>query len=246
MRLVRLEGGRTPQPSLSSLFSDNRLLAGLSRPERSRLASATEEQYLELKRVVFEPNERIEHVHFPLDGMCCLLTVLNDGSSIEVATVGSEGMLGVGTFLGFDSYLWRGICQIPGRVLRIDASAFKEELGRSGKLLRIVQRYAHALLAKVGQAVACNRLHSTEQRCCKWLLLTHDSAASDDFPLTQEFLSQMLGVRRAGVSEVASNLQNAGLIRYRRGTVTILDRRGLERSSCECYATIRKTFEGIF
>ena len=177
--------------------------------------------------------------------MACLLSVLNDGSRIEVATVGNEGMLGVGAFLGLDTYLWQGMSQIPGRVLQVHADAFQEELERGGTLYRMVQRYTHVLLLKVTQTAACNRLHSTEQRCCKWLLLTHDRAAGDEFPLTHEFLSVMLGVRRAGVTEVASRLQKAGLIHYRRGRLTVLDRPGLEAYSCECYATIRSEFDRI-
>lgn len=222
-----------------SSLAGNKILAALPRSDRARLAPKMQEHPLKLKQVLFEPQDSLEYVYFPLDGMCCLLTVLEDGSMIEVATVGNEGMLGTGGLLEFDSHSWRAMSQIPGRVLRLAVDDFRGELAESDKLRRIVKRYTHALLAKVGQSVACNRLHSTEQRCCKWLLLTHDRAASDEFPITHEFLSQMLGVRRAGVSEVAARLQNAGLIGYHRGVMTITDRSGLEASSCECYETIQ-------
>lgn len=198
-----------------------------------------------MKQILYEPGHQIDHVFFPVDGMCCLLTVLKDGSKIEVATVGNEGMLGVGAFLGFDTYLWQAMSQIPGRSLRVQGKAFKAEIDRRGKLHRMVQRYTHVLLMKVSQSAACNRLHSTEQRLCKWLLMTHDRAAADEFLLTHEFLSQMLGVRRAGVTEVAGSLQRDGLIRYRRGRLTVLDRRGLEAASCECYAAVRREFARI-
>ena len=198
-----------------------------------------------MRQVLHEPGDRIDYVYFPLDGMCCLLTVLNDGSAIEVATVGKEGMLGVGAFLHFDSYLWRGICQVPGRVLRLRVPDFKKELDRAGNLSRSLRGYVHALLMKISQAAVCNRLHPTEQRLAKWLLLTHDRVGSDEFPLTHQFLSQMLGVRRASVSEVAAKLQQDGLIRYRRGVVTVLDRSRLEAISCECYSAIRAAFDRI-
>lgn len=227
------------------MLSNNGVLAGLSRSEGARLARVVQKQYLDMKEVVFEPGHVIEHVYFPLEGMFSLVTVLKDGSSIEVASVGNEGMLEIAAFLGLDAYLWRGMSQIPGRALRMEANAFKEELARRGNLYRMMQRYTHALLLQVAQSAACNRLHSTEQRCCKWLLLTHDRVEGDEFPLTHEFLSQMLGVRRAGVTEVAGNLQRAGFIGYRRGTLRILDRRGLEAASCECYETIRKEFDRL-
>lgn len=235
----------TPQSQRVSSFSSNRLLAALSRPERARLASKSEELELDIKQIIYEPGQQIDHVYFPLDGMFCLLTVLSGGSRIEVATVGNEGMLGLGALLGFDTYLWQAMSQIPGHSLRVQGRAFKAELDRRGNLHRMVQRYTRVLLMKVSQSAACNRVHSTEQRLCKWLLMTHDRAAADEFPLTHEFISQMLGVRRAGVTEIAGSLQRAGLISYRRGTLTILDRPGLEAASCECYARVRKEFARI-
>ena len=165
---------------------------------------------------------------------------------IEIATVGNEGLIGVPVFLGAESMGARELyqVQVPGQALAMDIKTFVEITGRD-PIRGVIQRYAQALFSQVTQQVACNGLHSVEERCSRWMLLTHDRVGADDFPLTQEFLAQMLGVRRASVSVAAGILQKAGFIRYSRGRITVLDRDGLESSSCECYAIIRAEFDRL-
>jgi hypothetical protein len=171
---------------------------------------------------------------------------MDDGSSIEIATIGNEGIVGIPVFLGAQSMGARDLyqVQVPGDVLAMEASAFLSAAQRE-PLRGLVQRYAQALFTQVTQQVACNGLHSVEERCSRWMLLTHDRVGSNDFPLTQEFLAQMLGVRRASVTLAAGALQRAGFIRYGRGRVTINDREGLENASCECYRIMRTEFDRL-
>jgi CRP-like cAMP-binding protein len=164
---------------------------------------------------------------------------------VEVGTVGNEGMLGLPVFLGADSSPGAAFCQVPGRALRMPAEALRAAASVEGPLRDLLQRYAQALMDQIAQSAACNRAHSTEERLCRWLLMTHDRVGADRFPLTQEFLGQMLGVRRAGVSATASILQRAGFIRYSRGTITITDRAGLESASCGCYRVVRDEFDRL-
>lgn len=181
----------------------------------------------------------IEFVYFPLEGVCSLLSLTSEGELIEVATVGNEGIIGLPVFLGAKQIPGIGMCQIPGNSLRMRAEDFQTQVTQGTTLYNLLHRYTQALFNLISQSALCNRVHSIEQRCCRWLLLTHDRVEVDEFPLTHEFLSQMLGVRRAGVSEVAAKLQNAGFISYRYGKITVLDRAGLEATSCECYALIK-------
>ena len=177
--------------------------------------------------------------------MISLVTYLEDGPSVEIATVGREGMVGISLFLETATVAWRAFGQVPGKALRIRAETFREEVDRNGALVRLLKRYTQALLSQVAQSSACNCVHTIEQRCARWLLQTHDRVGSDHYPLTQEFLAQMLGMRRSSVSQAAGGLQKAGLIRYVRGRITVLDRAGLEAASCECYAIIRREFERL-
>ena len=164
---------------------------------------------------------------------------------MEMATIGREGMVGLPIFLEADTMPSRAFGQVPGGALRITAAAFTEEIKRNGPLVRVLNRYTLALFNQVAQTTACNRVHLLEQRCARWLLQTHDRVASDQFLLTQEFLAQMLGVRRSGVSAAAGLLQKAGLIRYARGRITVLDRPGLESAACECYGVIKREFDRL-
>lgn len=220
----------------------NHVLAALPAGEARRLARHLADVSLDLKTILFEPGEAIGAVYFPLDGVISLVTPLEDGAIVEVATVGNEGVVGVPLVPG-GSLAVRAISQVPGRALRIEANAFLTEMARRGPLFEVVQNYTSALFGQIAQAAACNRLHSNEERLSRWLLMSHDRVGVDEFAITHEFLGQMLGSRRATVTLSAGILQAAGLIRYQRGHVTILDRRGLEGVSCECYAVIKKELD---
>jgi CRP-like cAMP-binding protein len=187
----------------------------------------------------------LPYVLFPLSGIISIVMEMENCAQIEVATVGNEGMVGVPLFLGAETTPGRAFSQVPGQSLRVPADVFKEEVQRRGKLEHMLQRYTQALFVQTAQSTACNRLHTIEQRGARWLLMTHDRVDGDQFPLTQEFLAQMLGVRRASVSEVAGEFQRAGLIAYARGNIAILDRQGLEDASCECYRVVRDEYERL-
>ncbi len=229
--------------SPADALEGNHVLRALPAGERRRLAEQLTENSLEIKTVLFEPGEPIDAVHFPLDGVISLVTPLEDGAIVEVATVGNEGVVGVPLVPG-GSLAVRAISQVPGRALRMEAPAFLAELARRGGLYEVVQNYTSALFGQIAQAAACNRLHSNEERLSRWLLMSHDRVGVDEFAITHEFLGQMLGSRRATVTLSAGILQAAGLIRYQRGHVTILDRHGLEGVACECYAVIKQELDG--
>jgi CRP-like cAMP-binding protein len=222
----------------------NRLLQALPAPERERLTSKMAPMSLRIKAVLFEPGEAIPSVDFPIDGVISLVTSLEDGSIVEVATVGNEGVVGVPLVPG-GSLVVRAISQVPGRTLRMPAPDFIAEFEQPGAFRDLVQNYVQALFGQISQAAACNRLHSNEERLSRWLLMSHDRVGLDTFPITHEFLGQMLGSRRATVSLSAGLLQAAGLIRYHRGQVTIVDRAGLEATSCECYAVIKAALDRV-
>lgn len=223
----------------------NKLLAALPKEEYERLLSKLKPVSLPLKHVILLPNQPLEYVYFLNSGVVSLLTIMGDGGTIEVATVGNEGMVSTSILLGADRVPTEGLVQIPSDALRMKVNVFRNEVTPGSPLHNLLLRYTQALMNQISQAVACNRLHSVEERCCRWLLLTHDRADSDQFPMTQEFLSYMLGVRRASVSVVAAILQKAGLISYHRGKMTVLDRLGLEAGSCECYSTVRNEFDRL-
>lgn len=224
----------------------NQLLAALPAKEYSRLVAYMEVIPLEIKQYLYLRNQPIEYVYFLNYGVASMLTVLTDGSAIEVATVGNEGMVGLPAFLGADRIPGECFIQIPGSGLRMRVDAFKTHVTASSPLHDLLQRYTQGLFNQIAQSAACNRLHSIEERFCRWLLMTGDRVETGTFPLTQEFLSKMLGVNRSSVSLTASILQRAGLIEYVRGQMTILDRSGLEATSCECYQVVRAEFERLF
>jgi CRP-like cAMP-binding protein len=234
-----------PTSAATARPGQNRLLVALPADQLEPLRRHLEPVALGLKEVVYAPNEPIRDVYFPLTGAFSLLTVMADGTEVEVATVGNEGMVGLPVFLGADSMPGRCFSQIPGEALRMPADRFRDAVRRNGAFAAVLHRYVQALFNQVAQTAACNRVHPIEERCARWLLMTHDRAGADRFPLTHEFLSQMLGVRRATVTVVAGMLQRAGLINYRRGVVTVADRPGLEAASCECYRFIRDEFDRL-
>ena len=190
--------------------------------------------------VLFEPGDRIGQVHFPIEGVISVVTVMNDGSTVEVMTIGVEGAAGIGAALGVPTAFARAIWQIGGAALRIDVARLRDVCARAPKVLRLLEAYSQQQLAEAQQTAACNALHNLEPRMAKWLLRCHDRVEGDQLQLTQEFLSDMLGSQRTTVTQVAGALQAAGLIRYQRGRIEVQDRPGLERISCECYAIIRQ------
>ena len=223
----------------------NHLLAALSQEEYERLLPNLEPVSLSIKQVLYEPNEPIEYAYFINSGATSLLNLMQDGQTIEAATVGKEGMIGVPLLLGTTQIPLQVIVQIPGDGLRMKADVFKAQVSWGCPLHTLLLRYMQTLMNQISQTAACNRLHSVEGRCCRWLLMTQDRVESDSFPLTQEFLSFMLGVRRASVSEVAATLQKSGLINYHRGQITIRDRKGLEAACCECYQSTQQEFKRL-
>jgi CRP-like cAMP-binding protein len=224
---------------------ENRLLAALPGKDYDRLLPELDKVSLGVKDVLYEADRPITHVYFPLNGVMSLVVAMRDGLSVEVGTIGNEGMVGTPVFLGADKSPTQAFSQVPGEALRMKSGAFKKEMEREGPLHGLVQRYTQAMINQISQSVACNHLHSVEERMCRWLLMTHDRVDCDDFPLTQEFLALMLGVRRPSVTVVAGILQKAGLIRYHRGRITVLDRKRLEASACECYAVVKKEFDRL-
>jgi CRP-like cAMP-binding protein len=226
-------------------MSGNRILALLPPRDAKRLAPRLEPLSLPVRKQLYEPNQRIRHVYFLDRGVASVTIVLQEEQEVEIATVGNEGMIGVPVFLGVGSSTGKAFIQIAGEGSRMSASALRAEIARGGALHRLLERYTHGLFAQVAHSAGCNRLHRLEQRCSRWLLMTHDRVASDEFPLTQDFLARMLGVRRATVTEAVGSLQRAGLIHYRRRQVAIIDRAGLEAASCNCYAAIRQEFDRL-
>ncbi len=226
----------------SPFKSANRLLTSLPEAALASLRPHLEPVEVPLREVLFNVDVPIEHVYFPEDTVVSILGVMPDGTAVEVATVGREGMVGLPVFLGAERTSSHAMVQVPGRAHRVEAAAFRAQVQRSSGMRDVLDRYTQAMFTLLAQGAACNRLHSIEERCARWLLLTQDRVGADSFPLTQQFLSQMLGVRRAGVSEVAAELQREGLLTYRRGYITIEDRARLEAASCECYGVIRSEF----
>jgi CRP-like cAMP-binding protein len=230
----------------ADLLRRNRLLAAAPRSVLDRLAGVGSREDLDFKQLLFEEGARIERVVFPIFGVCSLLTVTPEDRIVEVATIGNEGFVGLPVFLQATLMsAHRAIAQIPGEAVVLDAAEFLEISNSGGPFQAVLMRYTQALMTQIAQAAACNRLHNIEQRCARWLLMTHDRVEGDSFELTQEFLSQMLGSGRQAVNEAAQALQERGLISYTRGTVTVADRPGLEACSCECYGIIRDEFDRL-
>ncbi|HKZ04721.1 MAG TPA: Crp/Fnr family transcriptional regulator [Methylomirabilota bacterium] len=229
----------------SAELTRNRLLAKLPPRDRARLAKEIEIRPLALRDVLYEPDEPISTVFFPLSGVMSIVIDLTGTTPVEVATVGNEGLIGVPVFLGASSIPMRSFAQIAGHAACLKATAFRREIDSGGPLRNLVQRYTQALMHQVAQAVACNARHVIQQRCARWLLMTADRVESDSFALTQDFLAQMLGVRRAGVTAAARSLQSEGIIDYHRGQITIKDRRKLELASCECYRKVQEEYERL-
>jgi len=224
----------------------NRLLGQLPPEEYQRLLPHLQLVPLQSKRVLYVAWSPIDYAYFPNRGVISALTVMEDGKTIEVGTIGDEGMVGLPLLVGAKTTANRMIVQVPGEALRMEADVLRGETRRDSPLRGLLVVYQSAFLSQVSQKVACNGLHSVRQRCCRRLLMTQDRVHSDVFSMTHEVLAQLLGVRRSTISEVLKPFQEKGLIRYHRGKFTVLDRKGLEAGSCECYRRINEEFERLF
>ncbi|TMH03812.1 MAG: Crp/Fnr family transcriptional regulator [Betaproteobacteria bacterium] len=224
---------------------ENRLLAALPAAEWARWLQQMEPVDMPLGKVLYESGSKLTHVYFPTTSIVSLLYVLEDGASAEIAVVGHEGIVGISLFMGGESTPSRAVVQSAGRAFRLKANVMIQEFNRAGPVLHLLLRYTQALITQMAQTAVCNRHHSLDQQLCRWLLLSLDRLHSDELVMTQELIADMLGVRREGVTEAAGHLQDAGLIRYRRGRITVLDRRRLEQRTCECYAVVKKEYDRL-
>ncbi|MDM0022850.1 Crp/Fnr family transcriptional regulator [Variovorax saccharolyticus] len=223
----------------------NDLLAALPDAELKRWLPLLEPVDLPLGHAVYESGATLSHVYFPTTAIVSLLYVLENGASAEIAVVGREGIVGISIFMGGGSTPNRAVVQSAGKGFRLSAKALQDEFNRAGPVLHLLLRYTQALITQMSQTAVCNRHHSLDQQLCRWLLLSLDRLQGNDLVMTQELISNMLGVRREGVTEAAVQLQAGGLIRYSRGRITVLDRPGLEKRSCECYAVVKKEYDRL-
>jgi CRP-like cAMP-binding protein len=221
------------------------LLRALPPDDYSRLGKQLELISLGLGDVLYEPGVKLRHVYFPTTSIISLLYVMEDGASAEIAIVGNEGILGISMFMGGDSTPSRAVVQSAGLGFRLKVDLLKREFERFGATMQLLLRYTQALITQMAQTAVCNRHHSIDQQLCRWLLLSLDRLTSNELLMTQELIANMLGVRREGVTEAAGKLQDAGLIRYRRGRITVLDRNGLEANCCECYQVVKAEFDRL-
>jgi CRP-like cAMP-binding protein len=231
---------------MTDTLTQNQLLAALPEADREALRPHLTRVHLEHAQPLIEPQEPIRSVYFPISALASLVIVLEDGSTVESGSVGREGMVGIPIVLGAGTTPMQTVTQIAGEAFRIDADVIKAQFDRRGALHLVLSRYIHTLFMIASQSAACNRRHGIEARLCRWLLMSADGIGSNSVGITQEYLATMLGVRRAGVTEAALKLQNAGWIAYSRGSVEILDRPALERAACECYHVVRQEYERLF
>ena len=223
----------------------NHLLAALPEAEWTRWLPQLEGIKLPLGDVLYESGSQQTHIYFPTTAIVSLLYVMESGASAEIAVVGNEGAVGISLFMGGESTPSRAVVQSAGQGFRLRAGAIKEEFNRSGPVMHVLLRYTQALITQMAQTAVCNRHHSLDQQLCRWLLLSLDRLQGNELVMTQELIANMLGVRREGVTEGALKLQKAGLIRYSRGHIVVLDRKGLEKRTCECYAVVKKEYDRL-
>jgi CRP-like cAMP-binding protein len=223
----------------------NHLLAALPADEYARILPALERVPLRLGDALCESGQPAIHAYFPIDAIVSLLYVTADGASAEIAVVGNEGVVGFALFMGGETTTSRAVVQSAGHAYRVEARLLKTEFYRAGPMQRLLLRYTQALLTQMAQTAVCNRHHTVDQQLCRWLLLSLDRLPSNELVMTQELIANMLGVRREGVTEAAGRLHQAGLINYRRGHITVVDRAGLEARVCECYAVVKKEFDRL-
>ena len=223
----------------------NRLLAALPPPIWKRWLAQLEHIPMPLETVLYESGAKLRHVYFPTTSIVSLLYVMENGASTEIAVVGYEGVVGISLFMGGDSTPNRAVVQSAGEGYRLPAPVMMQEFNRAGPAMHLLLRYTQALITQMSQTAVCNRHHSLDQQLCRWLLLSLDRLPSNELVMTQELIANMLGVRREGVTEAAGRLQKAGLIHYRRGHITVLDRPGLELRTCECYGVVKREYDRL-
>ena len=226
--------------------NENHLLAALPTAELERLEPHLELIHMPLGDVLCESGGRLTYVYFPTSAIVSLHYILENGASSEIAGVGNEGMLGISLFMGGETTPSWATVQTAGYGYRLKAALMLQEFNHAGPVQRLLLRYTQALIMQISQTAVCNRHHTIEQQLCRWLLLTLDRLNSQELTMTQELIASMLGVRREGITEAAGKLQNAGIIRYRRGHIMVLDRYGLETHVCECYSVVKKEFDRLF
>ena len=229
----------------STDLNQNQLLAALPLDQRRRWLPHLEHVEMPLGQVLYEPGSTLSHVYFPTTAIVSLLYVMKNGESAEIAVVGNEGVVGVSLFMGGESTSSRALVQSAGGAFRLTAELMKEEFYQAGPVLHLLLRYTQALITQMVQTAACNRHHSLDQQLCRWLLLSLDRLQGTEMVMTQELIANMLGVPREGATEGALKLQNAGLIDYTRGRIQVLDRAGLEKRTCECYAVVKQEYDRL-
>jgi len=225
--------------------NQNHLLGALTQPDFERLVPHLNLVPLPLGEILYEPGEQLLHAYFPTTAIVSLHYVMESGASAETAGVGNEGVVGIALFMGGDTTPSSAVVKTAGHAYRLERRVLKEEFARAGLLQRLLLRYTQALITQMTQTAACNRHHSVEQQLCRWLLSTLDRVPSHELIITQELVASMLGVRREGITEAAGRLQSAGFIRYRRGHISVLNRKGLEAGACECYAVVKTELDRL-
>jgi CRP-like cAMP-binding protein len=223
----------------------NHLLAALPDAEWQRWLPQLESVDMPLGEVLYESGNTLSHVYFPTTSIVSLLYVMENGASAEIAVVGNEGIVGISLFMGGGSTPSRAVVQSAGRGLRLAAQTMKDEFDKNGLVLQLLLRYTQALITQMAQTAVCNRHHTLDEQLCRWLLLSLDRLHGNDLVMTQELIANMLGVRREGVTQAALSLQEGGLIRYARGRISVLDRTGLEKRTCECYAVVKREYDRL-
>ena len=237
-------GGDVSKPRVKRRDA-NRILAALPVTEHRRALTKLEPTSFRRGLSLYEPDKPISYVYFPRTGVASMVARMVEGGTFEVATIGNEGVVGLSAYLGNGQSSMEVFVQIPGEALRMDADAFLREIRTSDAWRTVIRRYSQAFLAQVGQSAACNRAHTMGQRCARWLLMSHDRVLGDEIALTHEYLGEMLGVRRASVTQAAGQLKRRKLIDYHRGKIRVLDRKGLEKAACECYGFIRSHHDDL-
>jgi CRP-like cAMP-binding protein len=223
----------------------NHLLAALPADEFARLKPGLEPISLSLGKVIYESGERLEYIYFPTTAIISLLYIMENGSTAEIGMAGNDGLVGIALYMGGSTTPSRAVVQSAGDAFRLKSKALQNEFGLGGVFQNILLRYTQSLMTQISQTAVCNRLHAVEQQLCRWLLINHDLLQTNKLIMTHDLIANMLGVRREGVSIAAGNLQKKGLIKYVRGTITMLDRKGLETAACECYRVVKDEYDRL-
>ena len=223
----------------------NHLLASLPEDDFARIQSKLEPVSFKLGIPLYESGDRLEYAYFPTTAIVSMLYIMENGSTAEIGVVGNDGVLGMALFMGGDTTTSRAIIQSAGECFKMTAKDLKEEFARGGAFQNLLLRYIQALMTQISQTAVCNRLHSVEQQLCRWLLLSHDRLDSDKLVMTHDLISNMLGVRREGITRAAQKLSERGLIKNTRGTITLIDRQGLEGAVCECYQVVNDEYNRL-